>query len=246
MRSPLHDTCPCTPRPTSRHRAARHVDDAQAAEAALVAGEGDPIAVGRHGERALSHRPRRFGVLERLGDERGVVVPEVQPTGVVADADARAVGHVAHLLDRARPAELVADLAVERDALHSRRVPRHVRDVPRLPHQRRAARRDVGIEHEVGRPVVEPLGRTVADERPAPHLGLVDDGDHERAVVADDRRLDGVTLHRPPTRGAAFHPGRAAARDRRRRRRRRSRSNPASRRSSHPRNRARQRVAATS
>jgi hypothetical protein len=121
-------------------------------------------------------------------------VREVQPSGVVAHTDARAVGHVAHLQDRARTAELVADLAVEGDALHSRGVPRHVGDVPRLPHQRRAARRDVGIEHEVGRPVVEPLWRTVADERPPPHFSLVDDGDHERGVVAHDRRLDGVPL----------------------------------------------------
>ena len=159
MRSPLHDTCPCTPRPTSVTAPAGDVDDAQPTEPVLVAREGDTIAVGRDGERALPHRPRRLGVLERLVDERLVVVPQVEPAVVVAHADAGAVGHVAHLLDRARPAELVADLAVERDALHTRRVPRHVGDVPRLPHQRRAARRDVGIEHEVGGSVVEPLRR---------------------------------------------------------------------------------------
>ena len=184
MRSPLHDTCPCTPRPTSVTAPLATSTTHSRPNPCSLRVKATRSPSGDSGERALPHRPRRFGVLERLGDERRVVVPEVQPSGVVAHADARAVGHVAHLLDRARTAELVVDLAVERDALHPRGVPRHVGNVPRLPHQRRAARRDVRIEHEVGRPVVEPLRRTVAVERPTPHLGLVDDGDHERAVGA--------------------------------------------------------------
>ena len=170
--------------------AGRHLHHAQPAETVLVASERHPLPVGRHRERPLPGRPRRFGMFERLVDERLVVVPEVEPTGVVADADAGTVGHVLHLLHRTRPAELVAHLAVERDPLDARRVPRHVGDVPGLPHQRRPARGDEGIEHEVGRTVVEPLGWLRAVEPPAPHLGLVDDGDDERAVTADGRRFD--------------------------------------------------------
>ena len=58
-RRPRQVSDPCTPLPTSCDGAGGHVDDAEAAEASLVAVEGDAVAVGRPGERPLAETPAR-------------------------------------------------------------------------------------------------------------------------------------------------------------------------------------------
>ena len=60
------------------------VDNAETTEAALVAGERDSATIGCRGERPLAHPPLRSAVFERLVDQWGVAVPEVEPSAVVA------------------------------------------------------------------------------------------------------------------------------------------------------------------
>ena len=94
--------------------------------------------------------------------------------------------------------------SVEREVLDTRRIPRHVRHVPRGPHRGGPVDRDRGVEAEVGRSIVESLGGEIAIDPAPPHLGLVDGVDGEARVAGDRRSFDadvrtvsGEAPHRP-------------------------------------------------
>ncbi len=131
------------------------IDHTQPTEATLVAGERNPLPVGRDCERALAHAPRRATVFERFVDQWCVVEPQVEPSVVVAQRDGCAVGHEPQLLDGARRLELVAAVRSKlarwiREESHGMAGTFHASHTTPLPLRRRAR-----VEHEVGGAVVE-------------------------------------------------------------------------------------------
>ena len=112
--------------------------------------------------------------------------------------------------------EAWSSMAVERDVLH-RAASHGMSGTFHAVPSRRCRRGDGGIEAEVSRPVVEPLGRAVAIEPAAPDLRLVDGVHGEGPVGRDRRRLDArlgsvrVSCLTAPPANACNHRSPAAA-----------------------------------
>ena len=187
-------------------------------------------AVGRPRERTLPRRPRRLrAFLVRLaGQQRFAVDDEL---GVADPREPRAVGREARLTARAVGCEPRTPWrrARRRRAHDPRRVPRHVRQIPLLPHERAAVGRPRRVPRVVG--VRDPLGPTGTVERNRGDVaGVValdrarDLAPHrhrrrERPAVVGEHPLDpaaGENHHQPAVgarhdEGVVVDPGVAAA-----------------------------------
>ena len=189
------------------HVAGSDIRDAEPTEAALVARERDATSVGRHGVRPLPHPPRRACVLERFVDQRAVADPDVEPTGVVADGDARSVRHRSRLMHAA---------GTDGHRVPSRRDPSNVRCSTRAASHGMSgtfhavhiaavpSTAIAGSKQKSADPSSSRSAGTIAIEPAPPHLGLVDGVDGEARVARDRRSFDarvrtvsGEPSHRP-------------------------------------------------
>ena len=205
-----HDSWPCTPRATSCTARDVDVDDAQPTEAGLVAREGHPQTRRARRRTSAARAPttdRRARTVRRpsgssphhtfshpVSSRTADSVPSGAKRGCCTDVDP------SRLARRRRTASLERRRrrACPTSASCASAIPRHVRNVPRLPDDTWSTPASMhGSKQKSARTIVEARGdaravsQRVVDSR-RPHLGLIEHVDDEAAVGRHARRLGDV------------------------------------------------------
>ncbi len=168
------------------------VNDAEASETTLITSERNRRAIWGESPTALRWPPRRPTMLVVFINETFAIEPQVEPAGVVAQAQRRSVRAGSNLLDLAG-AMVYRDLTTdERHGSDHRSVPGHVRDRPCLPRHSDAVVVDEyrRIETEVVTTIVETPGPAFARRRHRPDRSSIDRHDDLTCVRGTDRALD--------------------------------------------------------